>query len=45
LLIANHIDTKRPDVARYLHDKLGGADALLGWFERHGLLTQEERSA
>lgn len=44
LLIGTHIDTKRPDVARYLHDKLGGADALLEWFARHGLSAHEERS-
>jgi len=36
-LIGHHVDTRRPDVARYLHDKLGGAEALIEWFARHGV--------
>lgn len=37
LLIARHIDDYRPDVACYIAEKLGGAEALLDWFYRHGL--------
>lgn len=35
LLIAQHVDTQRPDVACYIAEKLGSADALLEWFARH----------
>jgi 5-methylcytosine-specific restriction endonuclease McrA len=36
-MIAEHVNTNRPDVACYIAETLGGADALLEWFERHGL--------
>ena len=41
-LIGHHVDTKRHDVARYIHDKLGGADALLEWFARHGIHPEDQ---
>lgn len=31
----------RPDVMRYLQDKLGSASALSNWLERHGLRRHE----
>lgn len=36
-LIGHHVETKRPDVARYIAEKLGSPDALLEWFARHGI--------
>ena len=37
LMVANHVNDSRPDIAGYISDKLGGPDHLLLWFERHGL--------
>jgi hypothetical protein len=37
LEIATFIDQQRPDVGCYIAEKLGGAEQLLVWFERHGL--------
>jgi len=36
-LLAEHVDGRRPDVAGYIAEKLGSAEALLEWFSRHGL--------
>lgn len=41
MALALHVDNKRPDVAAYIHEKLGGPGALLAWFERHGVRTRE----
>lgn len=39
-LLAQHIDARRPDVACYIAEKLGGAPALIEWFSRHGVAEQ-----
>ena len=39
-LIGKHVDLERPDVACYIAEKLGGAEALLEWFNRHGVTTR-----
>lgn len=44
-LVAEHVDTLRPDVACYIAEKLGSAEALLEWFERHGIPSSTRRSA
>ena len=36
-LLGRHIDANRPDVACYIAEKLGGAEALLEWFSRHAI--------
>lgn len=36
-MVAEHVDTFRPDVACYIAEKLGSAGALLDWFARHGI--------
>lgn len=36
-LVAEHVDTHRPDVACYIAEKLGSAEALLEWFSKHGV--------
>lgn len=36
-MVAEYIDTFRPDVACYIAEKLGSADALLEWFAKHGI--------
>jgi len=37
LLLALHVNEVRTDVAAYIAEKLDGPEALLSWFERHGL--------
>jgi len=37
LLVATHISTERPDIVNYIAKKLGSQDAMLEWFNRHGL--------
>lgn len=39
-MVGEFIDTERPDTACYIAEKLGGASALLDWFERHGQTTR-----
>lgn len=34
-VVAAHVDDNRPDVACYIAEKLGSADALLEWFAGH----------
>lgn len=42
LLVAEHVDTYRPDIANYIAEKLGGAPALLEWFSRHGITEESD---
>lgn len=41
--VADHIASKRPDIAQYIAGKLGSQDALLEWYARHGISTTEGR--
>lgn len=42
LAVAKHVNNRRSDVAAYISEKLGSADALLHWFERHGLFDNDD---
>ena len=37
LLVARHVNEVRTDIAAYISEKLDSPEALLFWFERHGL--------
>lgn len=43
LLLARHVNEVRTDVAAYISEKLGGPEALISWFERHGLEPEGDR--